>query len=177
MPCDASDSDIYTEFGVLTNKGSCSRREAIRLLLTRFGLSPKEVYRRIEAVRKPVNDLAADCRCVRLLDSISSCLLLSVPARPTRARSAVAKQRRVTEARSSKKKTADRSRRAVAESTRRAAFGRHEVGPCPDSTGTAARHRSSSRSPHTTRRLPSTKRGFVPFRSTISRRQPSSSAP
>ena len=56
-----------------------------------------------------------------MLDSISACLLLSVAARnaTSPARSAVAKQRRVTEARSPKKKTVDRSRRA--ESPRRSA--------------------------------------------------------
>lgn len=60
-------------------------------------------------------------RTGRMLDSISACLLLSVAARKATspARSAVAKQRRVTEARSPKKKTVDRPRRA--ESPRRAA--------------------------------------------------------
>ena len=52
MPAEASDADIYVEFGLLTNNESCSRREAIQALAARFGLSPKEVYRRIEAVKK-----------------------------------------------------------------------------------------------------------------------------
>jgi 16S rRNA (cytidine1402-2'-O)-methyltransferase len=52
LPIEASDSDIYTEFGLLTNNESCSRREAIQALAARFGLSPKEVYRRIEAVKQ-----------------------------------------------------------------------------------------------------------------------------
>jgi 16S rRNA (cytidine1402-2'-O)-methyltransferase len=52
MPAEASDADIYGEFGLLTNNESCSRREAIQALAARFGLSPKEVYRRIEAVKK-----------------------------------------------------------------------------------------------------------------------------
>jgi hypothetical protein len=58
-----------------------------------------------------------------MLDSISACLLLSVAARNTisPARSAVAKQRRVTETRSPKKKTVDRSRRV--ESPRRSSVG------------------------------------------------------
>jgi len=52
MPAEASDADICVEFGLLTNNESCSRREAIQALAARFGLSPKEVYRRIEAVKK-----------------------------------------------------------------------------------------------------------------------------
>jgi 16S rRNA (cytidine1402-2'-O)-methyltransferase len=52
VPVEASDTDIYTEFGLLTNNESRSRREAIQALAARFGLSPKEVYRRIEAVKK-----------------------------------------------------------------------------------------------------------------------------
>ena len=47
-----SDSDIYTEFGVLTNNGDCTRREAIQTLASRFGLSAKEVYRRIESAKQ-----------------------------------------------------------------------------------------------------------------------------
>ena len=52
VPTEASDTDIYTEFGLLTNNASRSRREAIQALAARFGLSPKEVYRRIESVKK-----------------------------------------------------------------------------------------------------------------------------
>ena len=52
LPIEASNSDIYTAFGLLTNNESRSRREAIQALAARFGLSPKEVYRRIEAVKQ-----------------------------------------------------------------------------------------------------------------------------
>ena len=47
----ATDSDVYAEFGVLTNNEGRSRREAIKQLATRFGLSAKEVYRRIESAK------------------------------------------------------------------------------------------------------------------------------
>jgi DNA-binding Lrp family transcriptional regulator len=36
----------------LTNNEACSRREAIQTLAVRFGISPKEVYRRIEAAKQ-----------------------------------------------------------------------------------------------------------------------------
>lgn len=47
----STDSDVYAEFGVLTNNEGRSRREAIKQLATRFGLSAKEVYRRIESAK------------------------------------------------------------------------------------------------------------------------------
>jgi 16S rRNA (cytidine1402-2'-O)-methyltransferase len=52
MPAEASDSDIYTAFGLLTKNEACSRREAVQALAARFGLSSKEVYRRIEAAKQ-----------------------------------------------------------------------------------------------------------------------------
>jgi 16S rRNA (cytidine1402-2'-O)-methyltransferase len=48
---DIAKSDICVEFGLLTNNGGLTRRDAVKQLAQRFGLSAKEVYRRIEEAK------------------------------------------------------------------------------------------------------------------------------
>jgi hypothetical protein len=48
---DIAKSDICVEFGLLTNNDGLTRRDAVKQLAQRFGLSAKEVYRRIEEAK------------------------------------------------------------------------------------------------------------------------------
>jgi 16S rRNA (cytidine1402-2'-O)-methyltransferase len=46
--------NLWAEFGQLTDAGALSRREVVRQLAEKYGLSQREVYARIEDVRKTV---------------------------------------------------------------------------------------------------------------------------
>ena len=127
--------------------------------------------------KKPVNDLAADCRCVACLTTFRRVCYCLCPPEPTRGKECSGQtapgDRSPVIQEKDGRPIPTRSRRVHPTPRLRSPRGR----PLPRLNRNRRGHRSSSRSPHTTRRLPSTKRGFVPFRSTISRRQPSSSAP
>jgi hypothetical protein len=47
-------AEIGTEFGVLTNRNSTTRRKAVTVLARKYGLTPNIVYEMIEDFKKSV---------------------------------------------------------------------------------------------------------------------------